>query len=1738
MYGDHRHSDSFSSAAPRLAIVAGFALASLFGATQPGIAQFEGTVQSKLTRVASNDHIAVPKAPEQVELPAAPPIKYVPGLAEPLVAMGPVTEQENDDLDRALNEFRRAPAGAGKEGDFSDYAKPLLGYIDAHPKSAWNVALLINIGLGYNHAGYFTQAFDYLDKGWQGGREAATTPEARLLVDRAVGEVARIHARLGHDKELESLLAEIHDRPIGGPATELIQSARESLWMFRNNPEISFLCGPAALRNLLTTMRASAKQIEVARAARSGSHGFTLEQLAALAEKANLKYKLVHREPGQPVPVPSIINWKTHHYAAITGTQESGYLVLDPTFGDAGGEVLTTKAIDAESSGYFLVPDTGFLATTDWRIVSPHSKEAKAVYGMGNANHSQKGATKTTNRKMSRASKLKFPTKVICNTCGGLPSIYAPVNHAPTTNSSSPMTVANAQLMVVGLNLQDTPVGYMPQKGLPAQVTISYNQRESEQPATFSFSNLSSKWSHNWMSYIQDDPVHAGASVTRVTPGGGGYDYPSGYNTTTGCLPAETTDNSALCRTPTTGAATSYVHSLPDGTVENFTLSNGAASFPRFMFLTSVVDPYGNTTSLTYDGTFRLTSITDAMGRSTTFTYGLTAHPLLITKITDPFGRFTQINYDTNRRLSSVTDPIGITSSYTYSTTEPTFVTTLTTPYGTSNFSDAINPNDTPETNTRSLVVTDPLGYSDYLYFYQNPSITPSTDPSNTIPVGLATNDNGLLQWRNTYYWDRHAFALGVTTSGVGHVTSEDFTKARLTHWLHDTPTFPGVGDETGSVKEPLEHRVWLNYPGQSTYDSGTLDLPTFAGRVLDDGSTQLVGATFNTFGLPLTVTDAVGRITKYTYAANNIDLQTVQQLTTSPSTYTTLATYSNYNTQHEAQTYVGPDGLTWKYAYTAAGQIHTVTDPSNIITTYNYDTSNRLSTVVNGFNHTVLTLTYDSADRVQTRTDSEGYQLTYAYDNLDRVTTLTYPDGTTDLFDYTFQSGPLLGTPSLELRKYTDRLGRVTTYAYDADQRRTSVTEPLTSTTTRTTSFDYYENGALKDITDANGNVTHWDIDIESRPTDKIYAYGTAQAKTETYTYENTTSRLKSITDALGQVKTFSYTTDDLISGLTYTSNVNPTPNVTFTYDTYFPRLTSMVDGFGTTSYAYVSVGSLGGLQLLTITPPFNNSTVTLGYDNVSRFQSYAVSGWTDVYSHDSLGRILTHATPVGAFSYTYLGQTDQPIGRSATVGSNTFSTSWGYDTNTNDRRLLTITNSGVTRSFTLGYGTSPVNPYDIMSISDTAASGHPWSSQSHNYTYDESDRLLTASATTPGNFSYGYDPLDNQTTVTTPSGTTNPTYDHLNQISTWGTLSYTYDANGNVLSGDGVKTYKWDAENRLIEIDYVGTSNKDTFAYDGLGHRIQNQHTVSGTTTTTYYGWCGDHICQTRSSVNNPLSFITSEGYALQSGTNYIFMPDQLDSVRDILNASTGALAQSFDYTPYGGIARQTVTPVPGFQYAGLFLDPTSTLNFSATRAQDGVTGRWLGRDPMREFAGPNLYSYVNANPISWVDQAGLAAHKDLLNENNPKDLKNWAKSYKPDDYNTLIVHGTNEGGFAQSQFAGDHPIDSVAAAKALKGETGYDPNVPTLLLACQAGETGGGLAFQKELGGTVYMSTLDIYPPYHPDTQTVWLGHDPVSKQGTGWGPVPWVPVSGSPAVIGTPVTINTGSRITGPGLGGLY
>jgi YD repeat-containing protein len=229
-------------------------------------------------------------------------------------------------------------------------------------------------------------------------------------------------------------------------------------------------------------------------------------------------------------------------------------------------------------------------------------------------------------------------------------------------------------------------------------------------------------------------------------------------------------------------------------------------------------------------------------------------------------------------------------------------------------------------------------------------------------------------------------------------------------------------------------------------------------------------------------------------------------------------------------------------------------------------------------------------------------------------------------------------------------------------------------------TSYSYYRNGVLRSITDANGNMTRWDIDIQSRPIAKVYA----DDSRETYAYDSA-SRLISVTDALGQTRQYGYTKDDQLAALNYANALSPTPGVSFAYDPYFPRRTTMTDGAGTTQFQYGAVGSLGALKLTGENGPYANDEISYQYDALGRMTSRKVDTVTESFAYDKLDRVTQHTNPLGSFNFSYLGQTGQLLSQqSGAVG-----TQWGYEDNTHDRRLKSITNSGLVRGF--HYATTP---------------------------------------------------------------------------------------------------------------------------------------------------------------------------------------------------------------------------------------------------------------------------------------------------------------------------------------------------------------------------------------------------------------------------------------------------------------
>ena len=142
--------------------------------------------------------------------------------------------------------------------------------------------------------------------------------------------------------------------------------------------------------------------------------------------------------------------------------------------------------------------------------------------------------------------------------------------------------------------------------------------------------------------------------------------------------------------------------------------------------------------------------------------------------------------------------------------------------------------------------------------------------------------------------------------------------------------------------------------------------------------------------------------------------------------------------------------------------------------------------------NSAVTTFAYDSFNRVRTVTDSDGYAVTTDYDNLDRKTKVTYPDTTSEQFQYTDN---VTGAMTLDLTGSRDRRGLWTYRHYNANRQMDSFTDPAN----RTTRYGWCNCGALESITDPKLQVTTFNRDIQSRVYQKVFNDGT----TISYLYE-----------------------------------------------------------------------------------------------------------------------------------------------------------------------------------------------------------------------------------------------------------------------------------------------------------------------------------------------------------------------------------------------------------------------------------------------------------------------------------------------------------------------------------------------------------------------------------------------------------------------------------------------------------
>ncbi len=227
-----------------------------------------------------------------------------------------------------------------------------------------------------------------------------------------------------------------------------------------------------------------------------------------------------------------------------------------------------------------------------------------------------------------------------------------------------------------------------------------------------------------------------------------------------------------------------------------------------------------------------------------------------------------------------------------------------------------------------------------------------------------------------------------------------------------------------------------------------------------------------------------------------------------------------------------------------------------------------------------------------------------------------------------------------------------------------------------------------------------------------------------------------------------------------------------------------------------------------------------------------------------------------------------------------------------------------------------------------------------------------------------------------------------------------YSYDADGN-LTQDGRWNYTWDGENRLTSMEAIASvpieaKRRLEFAYDYMGRRIQknvsgwnaatNSYQLQSTTKFIYDGW--NLIAEMDGSGVPTRSFVWgADGLQLinDSGNTYIAGYDGNANLTSLIKASTGTLAASYEYDPFGNTLKAVgeYAARNPFRFSTKYTDAETGQIYYGYRYYNPQTGRWISKDPIAEEGGFNLYAFIDNGPISAYDVLGMYSTAEVRRE-----------------------------------------------------------------------------------------------------------------------------------------------------------
>lgn len=713
----------------------------------------------------------------------------------------------------------------------------------------------------------------------------------------------------------------------------------------------------------------------------------------------------------------------------------------------------------------------------------------------------------------------------------------------------------------------------------------------------------------------------------------------------------------------------------------------------------SVTDTQNRVTSLGYDSTAdRLTSMTDPAGRVQRYGYDTSGRLIshqgadtarqptryaynnagLLWKITDPEGRQVQITYLSNGRVQAVTrmtdivNNLGHTTSYSYSAD----LRTTTVTDGRNNATTY-----TLDADRRVSSVRDALGNT------RSRSYTPNWT--------TASDTDG---------------ELGKTTLTYGANNGVSLTARQVQTGAKDTAEYGNTADGAGRQYLPTAAINPRGNRSLSGYD-GVGNSTQRSGPATANASSAVAKAAFNTNGTVHSTTspnnvgstsgraDCPGKTSGGSGATTTFD-----NCTTYGYTYDSTSTKLLRSVK-----ITPPVGALWLKPsttnYDALGRISLRTDGRGIITTYSYDTDDRLRTTSYSDGSGTITYTYDGSGNLLYADDVNG-RTTLSYDTLNRTTARNAPNrpslgyGYDQVGNMTASSEGGVATnysynPINLVATLTTADGKQTTFGYDKAGRRTTTTYPNSTQqvltldksgrTTRIVTTNTATGGRLVDLTYCYSKANPCDTSTTADTGLRQWTRDELSARTTTYTYDDD-SQLASAATTSGP--TYSYDYDR--SGNRTVDTATGEPSRAFEHDAA-DALCASASGTTTapqcgatasstiTTYSHDAAGNLtassGGFSAAynarSQTTSLNAASFTYAGPDQSDRLSRTVSGTTTSYTNGLLGtqqensgsgateftrtpdgQLVTFISPAGGRFYYLFDALGSVIGLTNSVG------------------------------------------------------------------------------------------------------------------------------------------------------------------------------------------------------------------------------------------------------------------------------------------------------------------------------------------------------------------------------------------------------------------------------------------------------------------------------------------------------